>query len=90
MNDVKGPVDLKARTRNFALRVIGLYSALPKTTEAQVIGKQVLRLGTSVGCIIVRHLALVRRLSLLARLRVAFRNSKKRCIGWNCWWRQGL
>lgn len=49
MNDVKGPVDLKARTKKFALRVIGLYSALPKTTEAQVIGKQVLRAGTSVG-----------------------------------------
>jgi len=37
------------RTRDFALRVIRLYSALPKTTEAQVIGKQLLRSGTSVG-----------------------------------------
>ncbi len=33
----------------FALRVIRMYSALPKTTEAQVLGKQVLRSGTSVG-----------------------------------------
>jgi len=41
--------DLKERTKAFALRVIKLYAALPKTTEAQVIGKQVLRLGTSVG-----------------------------------------
>lgn len=41
--------DLKARTKEFALRVIRLYSALPKTTEAQVIGKQLLRSGTSVG-----------------------------------------
>ncbi|MFU7557591.1 four helix bundle protein [Stieleria sp. JC731] len=31
------------------MRVIRLYSALPKSTEAQVIGKQVLRSGTSVG-----------------------------------------
>jgi four helix bundle protein len=31
------------------LRIIKLYAALPKTTEAQVIGKQVLRSGTSVG-----------------------------------------
>jgi four helix bundle protein len=29
--------------------MIRLYSSLPKTTEAQVIGKQVLRSGTSVG-----------------------------------------
>jgi four helix bundle protein len=41
--------DLKTRTKAFALRVIRLYGALPKTTEAQVIGKQVLRSGTSVG-----------------------------------------
>lgn len=40
---------LKTRTKEFALRVIRLYSALPKTTEAQVIGKQLLRSGTSIG-----------------------------------------
>ncbi len=42
-------MDLKTRTRNFALRVIRLCSALPKTPAAQVIGKQLLRSGTSVG-----------------------------------------
>ena len=31
------------------MRVIRLYSALPKRTEAQVIGRQLLRSGTSVG-----------------------------------------
>ncbi len=41
--------DLKVRTKEFALRIIRLYGALPKTTEAQVIGKQLLRSGTSVG-----------------------------------------
>jgi four helix bundle protein len=41
--------DLKVRTKEFALRIIRLYVALPKTTEAQVIGKQILRSGTSVG-----------------------------------------
>ena len=43
------PWDIGERTRAFALRVVRLYSALPKTTEAQVIGKQLLRSGTSVG-----------------------------------------
>ncbi|MCX7841413.1 MAG: four helix bundle protein [Anaerolineae bacterium] len=42
-------VELRARTKNFALRIIRLYASLPKTTEAQVIGRQVLRSGTSVG-----------------------------------------
>src|SRR5574342_488836 len=41
--------DLKERTKNFALRVIKRYCALPKTTELQVLGKQALRSGTSVG-----------------------------------------
>jgi len=43
------PLDLKVRTKQFALRIIRLYTSLPKTTEAQVIGKQVLRSETSVG-----------------------------------------
>ncbi len=41
--------DLRDRTKRFALRVVRLYSALPKTVEAQVLGKQLLRSGTSVG-----------------------------------------
>lgn len=44
-----GLQDLKARTKAFALRIIKLYTALPKSSEAQVLGKQVLRCGTSVG-----------------------------------------
>ena len=48
MND-ESPSDLRNRTKVFALRVIRLYSALPRSTEAQVIGKQILRSGTSVG-----------------------------------------
>ena len=49
MKSEDGMKDLKSRTKEFALRVIRLYSALPKSTEAQVIGKQLLRSGTSVG-----------------------------------------
>ena len=41
--------DLRSRTKNYALRIIRLYAALPKSTEAQILGKQVLRSGTSVG-----------------------------------------
>ena len=52
MNDERKnqePKDLQIRTKEFALRVIRMYSALPKLAEAQVLGKQVLRSGTSVG-----------------------------------------
>ena len=43
------PQDLRTRTSEFALRIVRMYARLPKSTEAQVIGKQVLRSGTSVG-----------------------------------------
>src|SRR6516162_2909651 len=42
-------VDLRVRTKQFALKVIRLFTALPKCTAADVIGKQILRSGTSVG-----------------------------------------
>ena len=41
--------ELKQRTKQFALRVIKLYQSLPKTTEAQIMGQQLLRASTSVG-----------------------------------------
>jgi len=41
--------DLKNRTKSFALRIMRMYSSLPRSPEAQVLGKQVLRSGTSVG-----------------------------------------
>jgi four helix bundle protein len=42
--------DLAPRTKMFARRIIRLYVALPKANVvAQVLGKQVLRSGTSVG-----------------------------------------
>jgi four helix bundle protein len=41
--------ELRKRTKQFAVRVVRLYQALPKKDEARVIGKQALRSGTSVG-----------------------------------------
>jgi four helix bundle protein len=41
--------DLKERTRAFALQIIRLYTILPHSAVAQVLGKQLLRSGTSVG-----------------------------------------
>jgi four helix bundle protein len=41
--------NLRERTTDFALRIVRMYVKLPKTTEAQILGKQVLRSGTSVG-----------------------------------------
>jgi four helix bundle protein len=43
------PEELRARTKAFALRILTLWRALPRTEEARVIGRQLLRAGTSVG-----------------------------------------
>jgi len=46
---VSQPEQLRDRTKAFALRVIRLYRSLPYKTDAQVLGKQLLRCGTSVA-----------------------------------------
>jgi four helix bundle protein len=41
--------ELKVRTKQFAIRIIKFVQALPKSSEAQVIGRQLLKSGTSVA-----------------------------------------
>jgi len=47
--DIEFRNNLKERTKSFALRIIRLFQALPKSTENSIIGKQLLRSGTSVA-----------------------------------------
>lgn len=48
-NTIDPNVTLQHRTRDFALRVIRLSNALPDDRIGWVIGKQILRSGTSIG-----------------------------------------
>ena len=41
--------EMKQRTKLFALRIIRLSAALPKSREADVLGRQLLKSGTSIG-----------------------------------------
>jgi four helix bundle protein len=41
--------DLKQRTKQFALRVLKLVSALPNNLQGRVVGDQLMRAGTSVA-----------------------------------------
>jgi four helix bundle protein len=43
------PADLRERTKKFAIRIINLVAALPNNRLGDVIGKQVLRSGMSIG-----------------------------------------
>lgn len=49
MGEISENWDLRKRTKRFALRIIRLYSSLPQAGAAQVLGRQVLRSGTSPG-----------------------------------------
>ena len=44
-----GPQELRDRTKAFAIRIVRLYRSLPHTADSQVVGKQLLRCGTSVA-----------------------------------------
>jgi four helix bundle protein len=41
--------ELRDRTKAFAVRIVRLYKSLPHSADAQVLGKQLLRCGTSVA-----------------------------------------
>jgi four helix bundle protein len=41
--------ELKNRTKQFAIRIVKLFRSLPRAEEARIIGKQMLRSGTSVA-----------------------------------------
>ena len=43
------PEELRERTKQFAIRIVKMFRSLPKTDEGRVLGKQVLRSGTSVA-----------------------------------------
>ena len=45
----EGKNDLAERTKAFALDIIKMTGSLPRTTAAQVLGKQILRSATSIG-----------------------------------------
>lgn len=40
---------LRDRTKTFAVRIVKMFRSLPRAVDAQVLGKQVLRCGTSIA-----------------------------------------
>ena len=49
MNNIEFSEGFKKRTQDFSIRIIKLYKSVSGTVEGQVIGKQLLRIGTSVA-----------------------------------------
>ncbi len=49
MNSLDKAAELKRRTKGFAIRIVNLFRSLPHSPDAQTLGKQLLRSGTSVA-----------------------------------------
>lgn len=49
MNSLQKAAELKERTKSFAIRIIRLFRSLPHSPDAQTLGRQILRSGTSVA-----------------------------------------
>jgi four helix bundle protein len=49
MNSLDKAAELKKRTKSFAIRIVNLFRSLRTSPDAQTLGKQLLRLGTSVA-----------------------------------------
>jgi four helix bundle protein len=73
--------EFKKRTKELALRVIKLVGTLPKNTVSDVVGKQLIRSGTSVGA---NYRAACRARStadLIAKLRIVEEEADE-CLYW--------
>jgi four helix bundle protein len=49
MGSIKGAEALKERTKQFAVRIVKMFRALPRAAESRILGRQVVRSGTSVA-----------------------------------------
>jgi len=75
--------EMKQRTKLFALGIIQLVESLPKERTAEVLGRQLLRSGTSVGS---NYRCACRAKSiadLFLRWVLLKRKPMNRCIGWS-------
>ena len=69
--------DLAERTKKFALRIIRLASKLPKSDVARVIGRQVLRSGTSVGANVEEARAAQSRRDFISKMQIALKEARE-------------
>jgi len=67
--------EMRQRTKSFALRIIRLVGALPSSTTGNVLGRQVLRAGTSIGANYREALRTASKKHFASTVRVALREA---------------
>ncbi len=69
--------DLRNRTKKFALRIIKLVSALPRNRLGEVLGRQTLKSGTSIGANYREALRASSRRHFVTTLEIAIREGEE-------------
>ncbi len=75
--------ELKARTKEFALRVIKLVAALPKSVEGRAIANQLVHPGASVAANYQSACRAQSRIEFAAKLGVVLEEAEETCSGWS-------
>ncbi|HUL43994.1 MAG TPA: four helix bundle protein [Bacteroidota bacterium] len=69
--------DIKERTFKYSLRIIDLSTRLPRTFSGAILGKQVLRSGTSIGANIEEAVAAYGRNDFIYKLNLALQEARE-------------
>ncbi len=76
--------DLKSRTKKFALSIIGVSENLQKSTSSEILKKQLIRSGTSVGANYRSACRAKSRADFAAKIRIVLEEADETNIGWSC------
>lgn len=71
------PEDIRTRTFRFALQIVSIAEKLPSTAAAGIIGKQLIRSGTSVGANVEEASAAYSKTDFIYRMNVALREARE-------------
>lgn len=74
---------LRQRTKQFALAVLGLVRDLPRTDEARVLGKQLLRSGTSLAANYRAACRARSKAEFISKMSVVIEETDETDFGWN-------
>ena len=76
--------ELQERTKQFAIDIIRAFTALPKTDEARVIGRQFLRSGTAVAANYRATCRARSKAEFISKLGVVVEEPDETDFGWIC------
>ncbi len=79
--------ELRQRTKKFALRVLRLFRALPRTTEARIIGSQLLRAASSVAANYRATCRARSKADFISKMGVVVEEMDETSSGSSFWWK---